>query len=210
MFNSYIYYNNFYTGEEYENRYVVIEIVKKLHHEESIGSTHSDDGLSDNKSEILPSTENAVLPSNESEKLQLGQLEYSLFYSDETEELTVEVVGINYCLAVDDGIIDLLVRLQVSPGIQDPFETKPHRRINGKSIINESFTFKNLPPTELENTTIICSLYGKDRKLCADLIGELNLEFHNFDLYNITTDVKSFSPPIHTGMATSGQHKHKK
>lgn len=111
----------------------------------------------------------------------VGELKYSMEYDFQSSELTITVLeGKNFPAMDIGGASDPYVKIYLLPDRKKKLVTKvQYKTLN--PIFNESVTIK-VPYSELQNRTVLFSVYDHDRFSRHDVIGHLRIPIAEVDL----------------------------
>ncbi|OAF69555.1 Synaptotagmin VIII [Intoshia linei] len=131
----------------------------------------------------------------EPEDPKLGQLQYSLEYDFQKNELTVGVKQGMDLPAMDmGGTSDPYVKMYILPGKKKKFETKVHRKTLNP-VFDETFIFKDIVYAEIGSKTLVFAIYDFDRFSKHDRIGQIHIPLGQIDLCNQIEEWKKIQNP---------------
>lgn len=131
----------------------------------------------------------------EKEEVNLGKLQFSLDYDFQKNELTVGVIQAADLPGLDmSGTSDPYCKLFLMPDKKKKFETKVHRKTLNP-VFNETFTFKNVPYTEIGGKTLVLQIYDFDRFSRHDQIGEVRIAMNSVDLGGVVEEWRDLVAP---------------
>lgn len=131
----------------------------------------------------------------EKEEVNLGKLQFSLDYDFQKNELTVGVIQAADLPGLDmSGTSDPYCKLFLMPDKKKKFETKVHRKTLSP-VFNETFTFKNVPYTEIGGKTLVLQIFDFDRFSRHDQIGEVRIAMNSIDLGGVVEEWRDLVAP---------------
>ncbi|XP_046844678.1 synaptotagmin 1-like isoform X2 [Xenia sp. Carnegie-2017] len=177
--------------KNYENDEVLdlksVQLVKASYHEKVQPSM---DELDYNSEGFESGTDSEVT---------IGRIHFKLAYDFTGNTLSVNIIEAENVPAKDlGGYSDPYIRVMILPDKRKKFETKVQKRTLDP-VYNETFVFKNIPYSDIENRTLLMEVYDFDRFSGHDIIGIVKLPLIDVDLTHVVEDWRILIPPSNNG-----------
>ena len=131
--------------------------------------------------------------------LIIGRIHFRLAYDFTGNTLSVNIIEAENVPAKDlGGYSDPYIRVMILPDKRKKFETKVQKRTLNP-VYNETFVFKNMPYSDIENRTLLMEVYDFDRFSGHDIIGIVKLPLIDVDLTHVVEDWRILIPPSNNG-----------